>query len=131
MKNKFYVGVILILLASCCTTFGQLLWKLGTGYMAEGHALFDIGTLIRLGGGCVLYAGGAVLMMVAFRYGEVSLLHPFLSASYVASFVLGYFVFKEEVLNPFKIIGVTLIMAGLVCLAFASKFKKKKEEDKK
>ena len=128
MKKKFYVGVIFILIAACFSTTGQLLWKLATAYMKEGHGLFEFQTLLRLAGGCLLYAGGAVLMIVAFRYGEVSLLHPFLSASYIASFVLGYFVFSEEVLNPFKIVGVTLIMAGLVCLALASKFKNKEDK---
>ena len=104
MKKTSRKGIGLILLAALLTCLGQLFWKLS----AEGGLLFLLP-------GFVLYGCGALLMVLAMRYGELSVLHPMMSAGYALSVVLGFLVLGELV-TPQKVVGILVIMAGLVCL---------------
>jgi len=111
---KLYKGIILIILSAICVTVGQYLWKLsqlpgGQFYLA----------LV----GFVFYAIGALLMIVAFRYGELSILHPMLSTSYVLGIVVGSLVLHEEI-KPTMIVGIIVIFLGMVFLGLASKGEK-------
>ena len=73
--------------------------------------------------GFVLYAVGALLMIVAFRYGEVSVLHPMLSISFVLGLFIGNFSLRESI-KPTMIIGVAVIFLGMVFLGLASRGEK-------
>ena len=57
-----------------------------------------------------------LLMMAALRFGELSVLHPMLSAGYALSVVLGALVLEEEITGS-KLLGIAVITAGLVCLS--------------
>ena len=71
-KQNLPLGIILMLTASLLTCVGQLCWKLSAS-----------GALWLMLVGFVLYGCGALLMVVALRFGELSILHPMLSAGYV------------------------------------------------
>lgn len=66
-------------------------------------------------GGFILYGGGAILMIVALKFGELSRLHPMLSAGYILSLVLGSLVLEEHITIS-RIEGIAIIILGLVCL---------------
>ena len=55
-------------------------------------------------------------MILAMRYGDLSVLHPMMSAGYVLSVVLGFLVLHEAV-TPSKVLGIGVIILGLVCLS--------------
>lgn len=55
-------------------------------------------------------------MIVALRFGELSLLHPMLSAGYVLSLLLGASVLHEHV-SFLQVIGVAIIIVGLVFIS--------------
>lgn len=97
-KNRW--GIILMLFASLCTAIGQLLWKLSN---ADLNGYLVIGFLF--------YGAGAVLMIVAFRFGSLSVLHPLLSIGYVIAVLLGVFILQEEI-TSINIVGTLLIMVG-------------------
>jgi undecaprenyl phosphate-alpha-L-ara4N flippase subunit ArnE len=65
--------------------------------------------------GFVVLGIGAALMILAYRYGELSVLQPINSMSYVYSLFLGYMVFHEEI-TTFRIIGVAVIISGVILL---------------
>ena len=90
-------------LLTCC---GQLCWKLS----ARG------GSPLFLLAGFGLYGCGALLMMAAMRFGELSVLHPMLGAGYILSVLLGALVLGEE-MTAGKLLGIAVICAGLVCLS--------------
>ena len=102
-------GLFLMLFCSLCLCGGQLIWKwmwksapgLNGLYLFSGFAVYGI---------------GAVLMILAYRYGELSVLQPVNSMSYVYSLFLGTLVFGEEI-TAFKLAGVAAIMGGVVLLA--------------
>lgn len=98
-------GIALMLTSSLMTCVGQLLWKLSSD-----------GSLLPLLGGFALYGAGALLMILALRCGELSVLHPMLGAGYVLSLLLGSAVLGEP-LTAAKLAGVFVIVAGLVLLA--------------
>lgn len=102
------VGVLLMCCSALTVCLGQLLWKLG----AHGNW----GLLLV---GFVAYGAGAVLMLVAYRFGELSILQPMLGLSYALSLVAGALVLHEHVSVP-RIIGVVVVMAGVGLLASGS-----------
>lgn len=111
MKIKdLYKGIAMILLSAATACTGQLLWKLS--------AINNSIMLILLG--LILYGLGAVLMIIALRYGELSILHPMMSVGYVLSLVLGATVLGENV-SLLKAAGVAVIIVGLVFLSSSEK----------
>lgn len=102
--NKTYKGVFLIIISSLLVSIGQLFWKFSSG--AINLWLFS---------GFILYIFGAVIMITAFRYGNLSILHPLLSINYFIAIILGSFFLKEPV-TVFKIIGTAVIFLGVVLL---------------
>lgn len=101
-KNK--KGILLMLVAAVFACVGQLMWKLsvtnGIFYMLLGFGLYGL---------------GAMLMLVAYRYGSVSVLHPMLSTNYALSAVLGFFVLQEKI-SLLKVIGIGIITTGVILI---------------
>ncbi|MCM1193815.1 MAG: EamA family transporter [Butyrivibrio sp.] len=102
-RNK--VGILLMAGSSICVCLGQLLWKLS----ADSGFLF-------LAAGFFLYGVGALAMIVAYKFGKVSVLQPVLSLNYILSIILAATVLNETI-TLVKCIGVLLIMAGVLLIA--------------
>lgn len=102
-KNK--KGIVLMILSSLCVCTGQLLWKLSVQ-----------GGLLPLLAGFCLYGLGAVVMIVAYRYGKLSVLQPMLSLNYVLSIALAAVILREEV-TLLKCVGVVVIVTGVLLIA--------------
>lgn len=107
-KDRLPVGIALMLTSALLTCLGQLCWKLSANQDSLPFLLAGFG----------LYGCGALLMMAALRFGELSVLHPMLSAGYALSILLGALVLGEEA-APNKLLGIAVITAGLVCLSTA------------
>ena len=107
-KNRLPVGIALMLASALLTCTGQLCWKLSANRDSLPFLLAGFG----------LYGCGALLMMAAMRFGELSVLHPMLSAGYALSILLGALVLGEEV-GVNKLLGIAVITIGLVCLSTA------------
>lgn len=102
-KNK--KGILLMILSSVCVCVGQLFWKLS----AEKGIL-----MLLMGFG--LYGIGALVMLIAYRYGKLSVLQPVLSLNYALGVILGAMVLNEAV-SGVKWLGVLVIMAGVILIA--------------
>jgi putative membrane protein len=101
-KNK--KGIILMLLSSICVCIGQLLWKLST----SGNIILLLGFFF--------YGIGALIMIIAYRFGELSVLQPMLSLNYILSIFLAVVILKEEI-TILKVIGVFVIITGVIMIA--------------
>lgn len=75
----------------------------------------DHGIIAMLAGLC-LYGIGAIIMIIAYRYGKLSVLQPMLSMNYILSILLAAMVLHESITIS-KVLGVVLISAGVVCIA--------------
>ncbi len=102
-RNK--TGIILMVCSSICVCLGQLLWKLSGD-----------GSFLCLIAGFVLYGIGALAMIVAYKFGKVSILQPILSLNYILSIILAATVLKETI-TLVKCIGVLAIIAGVLLIA--------------
>lgn len=102
-------GIILIVLAALCTSFGQLFWKIGVN---------DNITLILLG--FVLYAVGALSMIVALKFGNLSILHPLMCVGYIFALINGA-IFLDEKITLNHAIGIAIIIVGIIFIARGEK----------
>lgn len=116
-----------LLMVLCCTIIGaaaQILLKKGTAALGENPSLMQtavgIFTNRLLFTGYALYGMSAVLLVMALRLGELSLLYPVFTLTYVWVMLLSHFVFQES-LNPLKLVGVAVIMCGVAILGRASR----------
>lgn len=101
-KNKY--GIMLMAISSICVCVGQLLWKLSV----------NKGILFLLLG-FVFYGIGAVVMLVAYKFGSLSVLQPMLSLNYVLSIILATTILNEEV-TLIKVVGVLIIILGVILI---------------
>lgn len=121
-KENFKIGILLILAAALGSSAGQLAWKFGT------DSLTGVWWYIL---GFILAGAGALCMMVAFRFGEVSILQPMMSVGYVFSIFFGY-LFLGEQITLMKILGTIFVIVGAIILGIPdSAFAKKKKKTKK
>ena len=91
-----------MLLCVVCLCMGQFIWKRYEGLPA-------------LACGFLVYGIGALAMLVALRFGKLSVLQPINSLSIVLSAVLGVLFFQEH-LSPLRIAGMVIIMVGVLIL---------------
>lgn len=108
-KSQLKLGICLILISAFMTATGQLLWKISMN-----------GEIITLLIGFCLYGLGAIIMTVAFKFGDISILHPMLGFSLVMSIIYGG-MFLHEQITIGKILGVILILFGLIILGIYNK----------
>jgi multidrug transporter EmrE-like cation transporter len=106
-----------IILVFCCTILGaaaQILMKSGASHMAH-PGLGSMITSVPLMAGDTLYGLSTLLLILALRDGELSLLYPIIALTYVWVTALSVAVFRE-VLNPWKLLGIGLIVWGVAVL---------------
>lgn len=101
-KNKY--GILLMGIASICVCVGQLLWKLSVN---EGLLLLILGF--------AFYGLGAIVMLMAYKFGSLSVLQPMLSLNYVLSIILAATILNEEI-TLMKVIGVLIIIVGVILI---------------
>lgn len=100
-----------------CTLFGvaaQFLIKTSANSLAS-LTLAALLTNWALWLGLAMYGISTGLLILALRDGELSLLYPVISLTYVWVTILSILVFHESV-NPFKIAGITIICLGVALL---------------
>ena len=110
------------LLVFCCTLLGaaaQVLMKFGANRLAH-PGLLGMLMNIPLMAGYTLYGVVTVLLVLALRDGELSLLYPINALTYVWVTALSFFIFHDQV-SAFKLIGVVAIVAGVAVMGKGSK----------
>lgn len=109
-----------ILLVFGCTALGaaaQVLMKSGANQMAV-HGLAGLLGNLPLLAGYTLYGLSTVLLVMALKDGELSLLYPVIALTYVWVTVLSVLIFHDRI-NPFRIAGVATIVLGVGVLGRA------------
>ncbi|MBI2688397.1 MAG: EamA family transporter [Acidobacteria bacterium] len=114
-----------------CTILGataQMLIKRGTTMMpplldpsggspiAQAPLIaWKILTNLPLFGGLACYGLSTLLLVLALRYGELSVLYPIIALTYVWVTILSVFLLGESV-NAFKLAGLVFIVLGVAVL---------------
>jgi len=107
--KRNHVGILLMFLCAACLCLGQFIWKIMPGY-----------NLLYILSGFAIYAAGALSMVFAYRYGELSILQPINSMSYVFSTIMAMLILHEQV-TVVNMVGIVLIISGVIVIGANSK----------
>lgn len=102
--KKNAIGIGLMSFSALLVCMGQLFWKLSN----EGNLFFLLF-------GFILYGVGAIVMIIAYRYGSLSVLQPMLSLNYILSIIIAKLILNEQI-TLFKIVGIILIIFGIILI---------------
>ena len=110
----------LMILCTAFTSIAQVFYKLGANKLEFN--MISIITNLPLLTGMALYVLGAVIMIIAFKGGEVSVLYPIIATSYIWVSILSIYFFNES-LNLMRWMGIAIIIAGIIFISAGSKKK--------
>lgn len=100
-----------------CTVLGaaaQILMKSGANALTTVN-LAALLTNLPLFAGYCLYGLSTVLLVLALRDGQLSILYPVISLTYVWVAILSVVIFGDAV-NFFKVCGISIIVLGVAIL---------------
>lgn len=118
MEETQRVAIVLIVLCTVFTSLGQLLWKGGLKYIDFSilSTFFNWPFVL----GFVSYGFGAVLMILAFRRGELSVLYPIFATSYIWVSLASPLFFPSDSMNAWKWAGVSIILVSVSLLGWGN-----------
>ena len=105
--------IFIALFCALLGALGQLFLKLGSAGFQISLAGVSVGWNVIAGVG--FYAASSVMFIIALKYGNLSLLYPMIATSYVWVSLLSFFILHEP-FNVYKIVGISLILAGVVSI---------------
>lgn len=109
-----------------CTLLGaaaQILFKTGANSLNQQTSLAD--AVLRIAANPILFAGyllygiSTILLVLALRHGQLSLLYPVFALTYVWVMILSVMIFHDSV-NVWKVAGVATIVGGVSVLGRSS-----------
>jgi multidrug transporter EmrE-like cation transporter len=106
-----------VILVFCCTLLGaaaQILMKTGANKLTQ-PTLMQMATNVPLMAGYCLYGISTVLLVLALRKSQISLLYPIISLTYVWVTILAVMIFGES-MNVYKVIGLSILITGVAVL---------------
>jgi multidrug transporter EmrE-like cation transporter len=130
-EDKRRRAALIVIVCTLIIGAAQYLIKLGANQLAaQQHsthlasvslqaAIMGIFTNPAIFGGYCLYGIFTVLFVFALRHGELSILYPLISLGYVWVAIIGVVAFHEA-MNPLKLTGIAIIMAGVTVLGRGS-----------
>jgi drug/metabolite transporter (DMT)-like permease len=113
-KRALWMVVLFTLVA----TPAQLLFKAGATRLKDHLSIGNLAADYPLILGLALYGIAASLMILALRHGELSVLYPIISLSYVWVAIAAVLIFHES-MNAIKIAGIAIIIFGVAILGRA------------
>ena len=112
-----------ILLVIVCTIIGaaaQILMRWGADYIEGAQGIQTILTNWPLLGGYACLAANTLLLVIALREGQLSVLYPIIALTYVWVAILSP-MFFEDTINGFKVIGIALVVVGVSLIGAGSR----------
>ena len=107
----------LVISGTLLGAFGPILLKKASARRLS--KLSSLATNYHLFGGVALYAVGTLLFIPALKGGDLSVLYPFVSLSYIWVSFLSI-KFLGEKMNKFKWLGIALIIVGVTFIGVGS-----------
>lgn len=113
-KKNNKLAIILVIICTIFTSVGQILMKSGT---ERTDSIFEIITNIPLILGFISYGIGAVLLIISLKYGELSLVYPFIALSFIWVSIASIYLFNEHV-SLINWAGLTAIILGVSMIGY-------------
>ena len=110
MKTKPW-AIALVLIVTLIASIAQILFKMAAQQLAFNPiALITNWPLII---SAVLYIIMAILMIISFKGGEISVLYPIIALSYVWVSIASPIFFPQDSMNTIKWLGILFIITGI------------------
>ena len=112
-----------ILLVVVCTIIGaaaQILMRWGADHIGGGQGIQAILTNWPLLGGYACLAANTLLLVVALREGQLSVLYPIIALTYVWVAILSP-MFFDDTMNLPKVMGIALVVVGVSFIGAGSR----------
>jgi len=107
-----------VVLVGCLIgSFGALFLKKGSAKLSLSFKSFVCNKMILLG--IFAYGISTIMFIPALKYGELSVLYPFVATSYVWVTLFSKFFLKED-MNSWKLIGMAIILIGVSFIGLGS-----------
>ena len=117
MKTKTW-AIVAIIICTLFTSTAQVFYKKGTNIMEFNF--YSIITNYYLIIGLVIYAIAAIIMILSFKGGDVNVIYPIVSLSYIWVSLLSMYFFNEK-MGFLKWLGIAFIILGVItCLLYTS-----------
>lgn len=110
--------MLLVLLSTFFTATGQVFFKKASGRI--GFDIVGLATNYALFTGFLLYGAGAVLLIMALKHGELSVLYPIYATNFIWVSLLSPMFFDDS-MNLYKWLGVFVVLIGITFVALGSK----------
>jgi drug/metabolite transporter (DMT)-like permease len=112
-----------LILVGLQTVFGataQIFMKKGVDPSVHGMlpTLLRIFTNVNLFTGMALYGVAAILLILALRRGQLSLLYPVIALTFVWVAILSVIIFHEN-MTPMRVAGITTVVFGVGLLGLS------------
>jgi multidrug transporter EmrE-like cation transporter len=119
MKTKKW-AMLLVFLSTLTAATGQLLIKAGTNSLRPDVSSIITNLPLILGYG--LYGFSAAALIVALKYGELSVLYPIYGMNFIWVAIASPIVFAgEDAMNTIKWAGVLFVVFGVALIGLGSK----------
>ena len=119
VTSKF--SIFGVFLCGLIMSIGQLFLKLGSKNLSFSFEIIKNHYLLL---GVFFYVLAVILLIISFKFGELSILYPILSLSFVWTTILSFTILNES-MNIFKIIAIIFIVFGVSLISRNSKTKKR------
>jgi len=114
--NSDTMIILLILIAAVMASVGALLLKKGSAKFKITASINGILNIIKnyiLIIGILMYGLSSVFFIMALRLGELSVVYPLTSISYIFVTILSIYFLKEH-MNKYKWLGIAFIILGVI-----------------
>jgi drug/metabolite transporter (DMT)-like permease len=116
-KTLSFKPILFIVLCSLLISSGQIFFKLGADKISS---VIDIFSNVPVLLGFILCIIGSLFLIVALKYGELSLVYPFMALNFIWVTLASIFLFNESV-YIITWIGVLCIIVGVSLLGLGDK----------
>jgi len=117
-KKKLTSAIILAFICTIFISFAQLFLKLGADRIEPSFVLIITNASLIIG--FVLYALGALVLVSALKHGDLSVVYPFLSLSFIWVALLSL-IFLGETLLLMQWFGIFLVIIGVSFVGWGAK----------
>ena len=110
-------AITLVIIATIIGSFGGLFLKKGSSRVSFNLKNWLTNYYLYLGG--TFYGASSIFSIIALKFGELSVLYPFASLTYIWIALLSKFILKEKI-NIWKYIGIAFILIGVSFIGLGS-----------
>ena len=118
-KTKIW-AILLMVLCTAFTSSAQILFKFGANRLSLNFISLITNWQIILG--MIFYGIGAILVIIAMKGGEVSVLYPIVTSGYVWVSLASFYLWNEN-LNLIKWAGIGVIIMGIFIITISQENK--------